>query len=1579
MNSTLDPVILQKLRAFARRRRSLIILRGGLATVATLMVAMIGVAAFDYWIPLLADGVRWALSATAYAAVFFIIWRQWVRPLLHAPDERQIARIVEHAEPKLREDLLSAVELGSAQGEVFDSAQFRALLQSDVSARVQGLEVEALLPVRLLKRYINVAAVIGVVVVLLMLLSGFRFGTLFLRALLPGANLENVSATRIVVIEPNPGDQTVAHGDAVRLVIELKGETTKTARLETESLTDGRQVAAMLPLGDNRFAASVQVARESVRYRVQAGDARTRRYTLTAIARPHEVAFEKIYQYPAYSRIPSKTVKEDTGGLGGLEGTEVELKITTNQPVKSGELRLDCGKATSAIALVAQPDGRLFARVPLSASGTYRVHLVSAQTGFENKFSPEYELRAEPDLLPVVEIDEPKQDLVCPLDDVVTLKGHASDDIGVARVVQVVKVNERAWKEVVLKDNAANKEGAATPAAKAGGAGGDLASPRLERVEREWDLSEEEVKATDMVTTKLVVTDFKGNKVESRPLQIMIVAAGSEIPRVAALETRKALLDAVKALATAAKALAEEARLSRLKFDQSEDADPVRKQMLTSYAKGYADYEVKLTQAWTALSGPLREAPANHESADLVLLGRLLSRIHSGEAQHARKLFEFINPDPAAPGGRDLMRELQDATNRLDVLSTLALVTCQFNVAAEQIDGLAELGKLFCDELDRIGLILPPAVTPEIAARVVTRLRTVLNLSRSLDAIMLAIKAGGGPRAEIGDRVLNFSLEREKLELALAHVPTDNTLGGYLKGIRDTAFGQMQNIAQTYIDERTQLAGAAGALGDRPYDQILTSPELVAKAHRNVMEKMGASWASLERLRDEQVAIQKLEKLTPEQRSALIMGRWVAAADIFKGHADFEEVRAVADNPFVSDLRRATVAIQTMQALARGDGPEKTTERLVQLDQCLRILESGHNLQELIDGLTALSVVERWQVRTTGARTSAPRDWAWVATRVCMAPAQLSRLHLTDETILKDVEAATSLMGVMPNSPPFLAIVKEMVARKTLSRQPESMRGEVEQMAAKIKEALDKLQKPIAQARQTLAKLTPKISELAFALAKEEAALKLLSDQQALIVADTAPELNKSQTQPQFVRQTDINARIESLKDLIRADANEQSILKKDQRERMRDADDALATLEEPPPAAAQALLDTTEDEQALQQKMDLERAVVQEQKTVDALNLIARHYEALEQGKKPDETRAALRKAEDETGVKEDLDEQYANAEMLAQMAEKSAEDLLKDLEKKLSANPDMQKELDQISRDALGLAKDKIDTAAKAETEASRKVAEQVNKDKDPKNNMSALEAAKIAAAYAREAQAAAKATLQLVEQAANAPAVEKMKLSVPFGDEAVPRADQLVAAAERMEAARSADDVVAESKAVIEKAGLMIQSSDRCRGEANPASEFAKTEGLKAGPQQEINQQAQVKAGLTIQTSTKAIEAAQQADAAARAAAERAQAMAKIPEAAPQNSKLALASIDQKPVKQDAKDAATNVDRAARHEQRLDNKGASEALKDLAAKIDDTAKKDVPAAEQALQQAKEAVQAKAPVEQANAALAKNAEALK
>ena len=1564
MSSHLDPVIPEKLQAFARRRRRLILLRGGLAALATLVSAMILVAALDYWFPLLPDGVRWALSGTAYGAVFVVVWRKCLRPLLHAPNERELARLVEHAEPGLREDLLSAVELGRNEDEIFDSEQFRALLQSDVSARIQDLKIESLLPVRLIRRSISIAAVIGLAVVAFMLLSDFRFGTLFLRALMPGSDLERASATKIVIIKPKAGDMTVPQGDLVRLEIELQGTLAATARLESDSATAGRMVEEMLPLGDNRFAATIQVGRESVRYRVQAGDALTRRYELTAIARPHEIAFEKTFHFPAYSQIPPETVREDHGDLTALEGTEVELVVTTNQTVAAGEVRIDRGLKPVAIPLAKLPDGRLGARVPLTGSGTYRLHLIAAGTGFENKFSPEYELRAVPDLLPIVEIEEPNMDLIVPADELVQLSGHAGDDIGIAKIVQMVQVNEEPWKVIDLASAKARP--------------GDLPAPYFARVHREWDLSEEGVKAGSVITSKLVATDFKGSTNESRPLHIIIVAAGAEMNRLAGLTSRKALDESIKALDLSAAALEAAAHLASLAFEQPDG--PGRREALAACAAASMDYRGKLSLSWMALDTPLRNAPANHESSDLVLLGRLLSRLNSGEAQPLDQLLGFLDRDPAMPAARGLVQEIHEGAARIRTLTGLAREFYQFGLAAEQIDVTTEQIMVLGAEQRRTRALAERI--PVDWGKVAGRLRAVMNVSRNMDSLLEDLKTGGGPLAVRAEGLLNsgfFQENRERLEAELDAGPTEERWPGLIEDLTR----ELAKLQGNCIGTRERLAEAARdaivAKGKTPAADKDTPAGLIASMHQHLLGEVGPTWMCLASLPREQALIAKFGGLSPETRRILNEARWNGAANLLTVHADLEEVRTAADTAFVGDLRRATVALQSTLTLFPGAGTDQAADRLEVVDQCLRILEAGHNLQEMLDGVIGLTWLERWEQRLPHGKTVAPRDWGWIGTRLRMAPDQLRGLDLQDGEARKAVASAAELLAGVPLSEPFLAMVAEMTERRKSGHRPQNTQGSLNLLAGRIKAALATLEQPMQTARTRLAELTPQISELALALAREEAELKRESLRLAGRIDTNQPTENQDSARPQLARQEQINVRIETLKDLIRADANTQDILQKDQRERMRDADDALATLKDPPPAAAQALSDVVQGLQTFLQQADLDLAVEQEQNVVDALNRIANHYEALEQGTDPAETRLALREAEVEAGIREQLDEQYARAEMLAQMAAQSPEELLRELEEKLPLNPEMQKELDQISRTALEVAREELDRAVQAEGSVVRRVDVQTAKDLDPKTKVTTLEAARLAATHAQEASAAADSAREAAEQAANDPALAKAREAAEGAAAALAAAKQLLAAAEAMTNGRNAEAVQTASDAVRERGSEVAQLSSRARGGAKPAAAIATKEAEKGGPQQAGNQQAAQQATRSAEESALAIEAANQAREAARVAAENAQAMALIPQEAPINPNLALATLAHQPVEPNASEAAADVARASRHEKRLYNWEVSRTLAELADQIDHTVHTEVAAADAALRQSQRPGEAQSPAQKSLDALLAHAEALK
>ena len=451
MTSQLDPKISAKLHAFAQRRRNLIIVRGVASGLAMLLATMLLIALVD-WLFVLPDSVRWTLTGLAYLAVILTEWRSCLRLLAHAPGPKRLARLVEHAEPKLREDLLSAVELGAGD-DALDSAQFRALLQSDVASRMESLDMQRLLPVRLLRTYLGVAAAILVALVVAFLCTGAQLGTLLMRAMLPMANLARVSRVKVEIVAPNPADRVVAHGDTEPLVVQLSGRRASKAFLETFTAAGGRELIQLVPAGGDRFTGAIQVAREDVQYRVRAGDAITRKYQLSSVARPVVVSFDKTYTLPAYTRAAARHVVEENGDLAALEGSEVELRLATNQKIKDGELRVEQGKKSFTVPLVPEGD-KWLARLPLTASGVYRVHLVGADSGFENKFSPEYELRAEPDLVPEVELELPKQDLILPANEIVDVRGVASDDQALAKVSQLVRINDGPWIETPLANDA---------------------------------------------------------------------------------------------------------------------------------------------------------------------------------------------------------------------------------------------------------------------------------------------------------------------------------------------------------------------------------------------------------------------------------------------------------------------------------------------------------------------------------------------------------------------------------------------------------------------------------------------------------------------------------------------------------------------------------------------------------------------------------------------------------------------------------------------------------------------------------------------------------------------------------------------------------------------------------------------------------------------------------------------------------------------------------------------------------------------------------------------------------------------
>ena len=134
------------------------------------------------------------------------------------------------------------------------------------------------------------------------------------------------------------------------------------------------------------------------------------------------------------------------------------------------------------------------------------------------------------------------------------------------------------------------------------------------------------------------------------------------------------------------------------------------------------------------------------------------------------------------------------------------------------------------------------------------------------------------------------------------------------------------------------------------------------------------------------------------------------------------------------------------------------------------------------------------------------------------------------------------------------------------------------------------------------------------------------------------------------------------MKEALRRDANAQDMKQEEGRERARDADDAVAMLENPPRDAMNALEESTANKAFKEQRASLDTAVRNQDKLGEVLDQLAEHYENLENGE-GEKTRAGLREKEAELGIKKDLDDQYAMLEQLMDLANKPPAEALKEL----------------------------------------------------------------------------------------------------------------------------------------------------------------------------------------------------------------------------------------------------------------------------------------------------------------------------
>ncbi|PAW84685.1 MAG: hypothetical protein B9S33_11195 [Pedosphaera sp. Tous-C6FEB] len=1031
----------------------------------------------------------------------------------------------------------------------------------------------------------------------------------------------------------------------------------------------------MAQAGGGQFTATVPVGPGAFAFRVRAGDALTKTVTLPTRARPAVVTFEKTYEAPAYAQLAERKVAEEHGNLVALEGSVADVRMRLNQPVRAGELVIVADGKTNLVTLTAPEPGVVHARIPVRGAATYQVRLIAAETGLGNKFSPTFEIRADPDLAPRVTLESPRNDFVVSPDEVIPVLGTAGDDLGLAAVSQHFQVNTGPWLEVPLT----------------------LVNKTNSPVAHRWDLLLLGLTLGDRVVTKLVAVDVRGTRVESALAQLVIGAESSDSTRAKTLAARQQVQEALEAASKSASELRKAYTAEAAAKIRGGD-DVQRQQTVAGAAVALAETERQLDRADRQLAGALQEADAGREAAELASLANavsaarreLLPRAQADREALAREMRE--TPDRSNIGEAiKSSQRLADFTAQLAANHNELVVADQADALTERLDQLAKGQQRVQQAADGAGM--DTNAWQRVAHRQTSAAREVAKAEQQMAE--LRQRAPKQVSDRLGRTQENLKAARSGVEGALKQ-PAGAELASpsrQLKGAAEQAANDARQAGRELAMRADKARGELAKLTE-------SSAEKLAKLRKD-LEQLAASekkLADATRAGEEDAKL----KLKAEADRERAEAQWRASREQIEDRAKVEEARRDGDSQFAAQLGQTRDVLEAMRAAAEADWQNAANpERLAQMEKAMRGLEAGRQVSELEGAAAALARQERFEPNAPDSTTSRPRDWNWMEKQTTAVQREARSAGLGEKTTSALSEAMRGSAGQQ--------IGREMTERRNNGTRASSPMAEsLDRVAGDMQRAQSEATKAQAEARQALAQTTPSLSERLLGLAR--VAGELEADLKRVVSAAGGTPAPLTAVTNFHGRQLTFNARLADAVSALRRDGNAQDLAQPAGRERARDADVAVAMLRVPPVKAEEALRSAMAERPGAGRTKLLGEAARHDRTLAESLNRLAEHYRALAAGA-AEASRAALRQQEEALGTRAAQAERYGQMARLQRLASLPPEEMRRELAEELQRNPAMRQELARMSREAVGEARQALQQAAEAERAVARQLERAAN----------------------------------------------------------------------------------------------------------------------------------------------------------------------------------------------------------------------------------------------------------------------------
>lgn len=420
------------LRSIERRLRMMALTRGAAITAASALVATVLLVMTINGYAFSERSLVWARFGL-FLALAFAIGFGVIAPLLKL-NTRRAARAAESESPDFQERLLTFAEKKTERD------PFLELLAMDTLETARRAEPSRVVPSLRLAAFL-VAGLLSTGVLVWLTTSGPGYWG-------HGASLLWAGTPRDVQpfysITVTPGDRRVRRRTDQRITAQLLGFQASTVRLMARYQGSTRWEQAQMtpqPQGGG-FEFLLAGLPESVDYYVEAGAIKSKEFKITVVDLPGVKEIRVTYKYPAWSGL-REVSEEGSGDLRAVTGTEAEVAIRTDRPLKDGLLVFD---NQTEIPLKDAGDGWMTARVKIEKDGMY--HIAAIDEGQKVRISDDFFIEARQESAPIVKILRPRTDArVSPIEEV-AIEVDAQDDFGLSEVSLRYSVNGGEEKTV---------------------------------------------------------------------------------------------------------------------------------------------------------------------------------------------------------------------------------------------------------------------------------------------------------------------------------------------------------------------------------------------------------------------------------------------------------------------------------------------------------------------------------------------------------------------------------------------------------------------------------------------------------------------------------------------------------------------------------------------------------------------------------------------------------------------------------------------------------------------------------------------------------------------------------------------------------------------------------------------------------------------------------------------------------------------------------------------------------------------------------------------------------------------------